>query len=118
MSKNISKKTLVLNDEPLLHLALSLILDKIPNVVHLSTAAELSAQLSPEVGCVVIDRAAKGVELGKIAAELAKKSPHAGLVVLGKKTDLPGIPEPQLLFTDQLHSQKDQIAAWISRYSR
>lgn len=114
----MSKKTLVLNDEPLLHLALSLILDKIPGVVHLSTAAELIAQLSPEVGCVVVDRGAKNLELAKIAAELVRKSPQAGLVVLGKKTVVPGIPEAQLFFTEELHSQREQIAAWIGKYSR
>lgn len=114
----MTKKTLVLNDEPLMHLALSIILDKIPNVQHVATAEELLAQLDPQVACVVVDRGAKQLDLAKIAGDLAKRSPAAGLLVLGAKIALPALPAARVKFTEELHTEREAIAAWIATWSK
>jgi DNA-binding NarL/FixJ family response regulator len=114
----MTKKTLVLNDDPLMHLALGMVLDAIPNVQHLANAKELSAALDANVACVIVDCGMPGLDLPKIAAAVAEKSPRAGLVVLGKTAALPGFPEKQLMFTEELHSQREKIGAWIAAYSK
>ena len=75
------KKVVVLNDEPLLHVALGLVLEKVQaTIVHAADARAFEAALDADVAAVIIDGAMKNA--GAAIETLKKKAPAAGLVLI------------------------------------
>lgn len=105
-------KTIVLNDEPLLHMALMLVLEKTkPDVVHLKTVDEAIAALDADVGCVVLDLGMPGLDRSRIEAAMQEAAPNASVVLIGPKSD--ELPPMRHLWTATPHTDAAAIAEFV-----
>src|SRR5262249_36485684 len=107
----VMKKVVVLNDEPLLHVALQLVLEKVPaNVVHVADTRAFEAALDAEVAAVIIDAAMKSS--ASAIETLKKKAPSAGLVLINAAAAPPGFAHA--FASAEPYTDREKIAAFVN----
>jgi FixJ family two-component response regulator len=106
-------KTLVLNDQPLLHMALDLVLeDAKSDVAHFADAGAFVRALGADTRCLIIDLATKGLDLEKVLDAVKARATDAGVVLLGEKRAL--VSEPRtVLWTKEPYTDRERIAAFV-----
>lgn len=105
------KKVVVLNDEPLLHVALELVLEKVPaTIVHAADARAFEAALDADVAAAIIDGAMKNAATS--IETLKKKAPAAGLVLINAAQAPAGFAHT--FATAEPYTDREQITAFVT----
>ena len=107
------KKTLLLNDEPMLQLALGLVLEKVKTeLVHVPDEKRLFAALTPDTAAVVIDLGTHGIDVATAANRIHAEAPRAALILFGGGDSPPAVR--YTFWTARPYDDREKIAAAVT----